>query len=62
MKFVSDYFNFVTTLLSDIKFKIICLSHMGGAQILVRGEEERRTKFHTSIPFKLCTTNGVAKI
>ena len=56
MKIVSDYFNFVTTVLSyHIKFKMYCirysclfhlrLSHKGGARILVQGGH--RTKFHT---------------
>ena len=59
MKIVSDCFNFVTNMLSyHIKLinvldthvyfiYVICLSHSGGAKILVWGEGEHQTKFHT---------------
>ena len=56
MKIASDCFNFVTTILSyHIKFinvldthvYFICLSHSGSAKILVWGEGEHPTKFHT---------------
>ena len=45
MKIVSDCFNFVTTMLSYIKFKIICLSHRGDAKILVRGRRNIEQNF-----------------
>ena len=52
---VSDCFNFVTTMLSYQVYKYIrhsclfhiCLSHSGGTKILVWGEGEHQTKFHT---------------